>query len=124
MFLPSSLSDPPPVGRLEGHAANGLFPVRNNVTTNVIRWDEVNRYGYQPLGLFIPYALGTSLSLLAVLLGLWSYWQDGVLPDKKFQDIVSAAEDPRVIHIIQDRRRSVTVEFVGNRALFRPGADV
>ncbi|CAN8101641.1 unnamed protein product [Discula destructiva] len=62
-----------------------------NTTENVTKWDEVNRYGYLPSSLFIPYALTNFFTLITVILGLVSFWRHGVLPDKKFQDIASAA---------------------------------
>jgi hypothetical protein len=52
----------------------------------------VNRYGYNPFGLFIPYGLANLFTFITVLLGLISYSRNGVFPTKKLQDIVSAAE--------------------------------
>lgn len=31
------------------------------------------------------------------------------MPDKLFQDIVSAAENPNIVHLLRDRRRGLTV---------------
>jgi hypothetical protein len=95
----------------------------HNVTTNVTRWDDVNRYGYLPLGLFLPYILAHIFTLITAILGVISYCRNGVLPDKKFQDIVSAAEDPDIIQVVRDRKGSVTVELVGTRPVLRPGTD-
>ncbi|KUI55607.1 hypothetical protein VP1G_02892 [Cytospora mali] len=67
-----------------------------NTTGVVTMWDEVNRYGFMPNGLFIPYALANLFCLVTVVLGTVSYFRHGVLPDKKFQDIVSVADDPQV----------------------------
>jgi len=33
------------------------------------------------------------------------------MPDKMFQDIVSAAEDPVIVHLVRDRKRSLTAVF-------------
>jgi hypothetical protein len=81
----------------------------------------VNRYGYNARSLFIPYALANLFTLITVLLGVVSYHRDGVLPDRKFQDFVSAAADPRIIHVVRDRRRSMTLEVVQGQPIFRPG---
>ncbi|KAH0538880.1 hypothetical protein FGG08_004536 [Glutinoglossum americanum] len=97
--------------------------LNHNTTAKVTRWDSVNRYGYNPYGLFIPYALANLFTLITVLLGIVSYSHNGVLPDKKFQDIVSAAEDPRIIHVARDRRKSMTAERVEGRLVLRPGMD-
>lgn len=67
-----------------------------NTTGLVTVWEEVNRYGYMPNSLFIPYALANLFCLITVFLGLVSFYRHGAMPDKKFQDIASAAEDPEV----------------------------
>ncbi|KAI9767275.1 MAG: hypothetical protein M1839_004541 [Geoglossum umbratile] len=94
----------------------------HNTTTKVLQWQSVNRYGYNPRGLFIPYALANLFTLITVLLGIFSYFRSGVHPDKKFQDIVSAAEDPRVIHVARNRRKSLTGELVAGKVILRPAA--
>jgi hypothetical protein len=81
----------------------------------------VNRYGYNARGLFIPYALANFFTLITVLLGVVSYCRNGVLPDRKFKDIVEATSNPGIIHVIRDRRRSMTLEVVQGRPVFRPG---
>ncbi|KAI9766942.1 MAG: hypothetical protein M1840_006239 [Geoglossum simile] len=68
-----------------------------NTTAKVLQWQSVNRYGYNPHGLFIPYALANFFTLITVLLGIFSYLRSGVHPDKNIQDIVSAAKDLHVI---------------------------
>lgn len=45
-------------------------------------WNEVNRYGYLPNNLFIPYGLANVFSLFTVILGLLSFWRHGVFPEK------------------------------------------
>ncbi|KAI9779693.1 MAG: hypothetical protein M1839_007191 [Geoglossum umbratile] len=95
----------------------------HNTTSRVLQWRSVNRYGYNPRGLFIPYALANLFTLITVLLGIFSYFRSGVHPDKKFQDIVSAAEDPRVIHVARNRRKSLTGELVAGKVILRPAAN-
>lgn len=58
--------------------------------------NEVNRYGYLPYSLFIPYALANFFTLITVILGLVSFWRHGVFPDRRFQDIASAAGHPDI----------------------------
>lgn len=91
--------------------------------TKVVRTDDVNRYDYKPYGLFIPYALACAFALISVVIGSFSYIYDGVMPDKKFQDIVSAAEDPAIVHIIRTRSRSVSAAFVDGVLLMQPGPE-
>jgi hypothetical protein len=45
------------------------------------------------------------------------------MPDKKFQDIVSAAEDPNVIQIVRSRKRSVTAVLVDGKVMLRAGPE-
>ncbi|KUI64417.1 hypothetical protein VM1G_11206 [Cytospora mali] len=86
-----------------------------NRTGVVTMWEEVNRCGYMPNGLFIPYALANLFCLVTVVLGTVSYSHHGVLPDKKFQDIVSVAEDPQVGRLMREggRQRSITGSCAG-----------
>ncbi|KAH0563093.1 hypothetical protein GP486_002335 [Trichoglossum hirsutum] len=100
---------------------DGYLPTSHNTTTKVTRWDPVNRYGYNPSGLFIPYGLACLFTFATVLLGAFSYSRNGVLPDKKFQDIVSAAGDQRIIHVVRDRKKSITAENIGGQLHLRPG---
>jgi hypothetical protein len=81
----------------------------------------VNRYGYKPYGLFIPYGLANFFTFLTVLIGMYSYNHDKVMPDKKFQDIVSAAEDPEIIQVARTRKKSMTAVLVGDKILLRAG---
>ncbi|KAK7192632.1 hypothetical protein PSPO01_01340 [Paraphaeosphaeria sporulosa] len=86
-----------------------------NITT------QVNRYAYKAHGLFIPYVLANISSLVIVIFGLWSYIRDGPMPDKKFQDLVSAAEDSSVVHIIRNRKRSVTAVLRNEKLVLQAG---
>lgn len=91
---------------------------RYNTTQSVTRWDSVNRYGYLATSLFIPYSLANLLTCIAVVLGLISYQRHGVYPDKKFQDIASAAQDPQVSgHMQEGRRHSVVASHTGEKGL-------
>jgi hypothetical protein len=83
--------------------------------------NPVNRYAYQRHALFIPYALANVFAVIVVIVGFYSYIVDGVLADKKFQDIVSAAEDPEIVHVITSRKRSVTAILVDGKMVLRAG---
>ena len=72
------------------------------VDATVLVTEDVNRYGYSVTGLVIPYVLATSFTLVVVILGLTSYYQDGVLPDKKFSDIAIASRNPEIVHRDQE----------------------
>ncbi|KAF2729936.1 hypothetical protein EJ04DRAFT_501369 [Polyplosphaeria fusca] len=93
-----------------------------NRQATVLVTTGVNRYSYKALGLFIPYGLANLFAFICVLLGVWSYTQDGVYPDKKFQDIVSSAEDPEIIQVVRDRRRSVTMVRRGDSVTWKAGS--
>jgi hypothetical protein len=86
-----------------------------------VHTDDVNRYGYKPFGLFIPYGLANFFTFVTVLIGMYSYMYDDVMPDKKFQDIVSAAEDPEIIQVVKSRKRSMTAVLVGDKIVLRAG---
>jgi hypothetical protein len=43
------------------------------------------------------------------------------MPDKKFQDIVSAAEDPEIIQVARNRKKSMTAVRVGDKIVLRAG---
>ncbi|KAF2471142.1 uncharacterized protein BDR25DRAFT_223485 [Lindgomyces ingoldianus] len=90
------------------------------LTTVLVR-TPVNCYAYKTYGLFIPYALANLFTFLVVAMGLYSYIHDGVRPDKKFQDIVVAAEDPEFVQVVRSRKRSVTAVMVGERIIWRAG---
>jgi hypothetical protein len=45
------------------------------------------------------------------------------MPDKKFQDIVSAAEDPVIVHLVRDRKRSVTAVFEDGKMKLMAGPE-
>ena len=79
----------------------------------------MNHYAYKPYGLFIPYVLSNAFSLIVVVLGMYSFAQDGVMAEKKFQDIVSAAEDPEIVLIIQNRKRSITAVVVDGKLVLK-----
>lgn len=52
---------------------------------------------------------------------MYSYIYDDVMPDKKFQDIVSSAEDPEIIQVARSRKRSMTAVLVGDKIVLRAG---
>lgn len=43
------------------------------------------------------------------------------MPDKKFQDILSAAEDPEIIQVARSRKKSITAVRVGDKIVLRAG---
>lgn len=95
----------------------------HQTVTKVLITEDVNRYGYKPYGLFIPYALANVFTLITVIFGLWSYIHDDVYPDKKFQDIVVAAEDPEIVQIVKNRKRSMTMVVVGDKIVWKAGSE-
>jgi hypothetical protein len=99
------------------------MPPRQSKLVKVLRTDDVNRYSYQPYGLFIPYALANLFTFITVLIGIYSYIYDDVMPGKNFQDIVSAAENPAMVHLVKDRKRSVTVVLVDGKVVLRAGEE-
>jgi hypothetical protein len=71
----------------------------------------VNRYRYNAPGLFIPYALANLFTLFTILLAAISYWRHGVLPDRKFWDIVRALEEPGPRRVVMNRERRGSMRF-------------
>ena len=88
-----------------------------NATRNVTKWEDVNRYGYSPLGLFVPYSLANLFALIIIILGLVSFQVDGVYPNKKFQDIASVTNGtgipPGFMWEDRSRKQSVSAVLVG-----------
>jgi hypothetical protein len=84
----------------------------------VTRFQFVNRYSYNREGLYIPYALANFLTLIAVAVALISYKMSGVQPDARFDNIVSAAENPALIYLVRNpekhRRRTIRVTVGDN----------
>jgi hypothetical protein len=64
-------------------------------------WESFNRYGYSPAGPLIPYALACFFTAVTVVIGIITLIRHGVMPDIKFQDILSAA-DTNIITIARD----------------------
>ncbi|KFA60961.1 hypothetical protein S40285_02735 [Stachybotrys chlorohalonatus IBT 40285] len=101
----------------------------HNTTRQVTRWNDVNRYGYNPMSLFIPYALANLVVLISAILGLVSF-RHGTHPDKTFQDIANAAGEPLVTNNIRDfqampRQLSVDELLVsGDPGYLSPGSPV
>ncbi|KAK3315414.1 hypothetical protein B0H66DRAFT_593988 [Apodospora peruviana] len=94
-----------------------------NVNRVVTRYEDVNRYGYSKYGLFVPYALACLFTTVTAVVGLvTTYRMGGAMPDKKFQDILAAADD-HTIAIAKSgrdgRRQSVKAEFNGRSPTFR-----
>jgi len=90
-----------------------------------MHWKDVNRYGYSPTGLFIPYALVCLFTSIIVIIGAFTFKHDGVHPDKKFQNILCASGDPEAIQLAYDRdpttsrRQSLAAEHGGRHPTFR-----
>jgi hypothetical protein len=86
---------------------------RNTTSRVVTVVESVNRYGYNPTGLWIPYALACFFTAVTVVIGIITLIRHGVMPDTKFQDILSAA-DMNVITIARDpgaKDRPLRVDF-------------
>jgi hypothetical protein len=77
---------------------------RNKTERPVTVWEDVNRYGYNPYGLWIPYALASLFTFLTVIIGTIAFSTHGVKPGIKFQDVVGAVER-REIRVISDPRQ-------------------
>ncbi|KAK4098471.1 hypothetical protein N658DRAFT_431977 [Parathielavia hyrcaniae] len=94
-----------------------------NLTSRVVTVVEnVNRYGYSPHGLWIPYALSCLFTFVTVLIGIVTLIKNGSMPDTKFQDILAAA-DREVIGIARDpdsENRQFKVYFEDSNPIFRP----
>jgi len=68
-------------------------PIRRNKTERLVtEWQNVNRYSYNLYGLWVPYALASFFTLLAVIIGIITFSTDGVKPGIKFQDVMAAVE--------------------------------
>ncbi|KAH6686890.1 hypothetical protein F5X68DRAFT_134495 [Plectosphaerella plurivora] len=74
-------------------------PVNAMVTTV----DDVNRYGYIPLGLFLPYSLANFATLSAVIWGCYLLLRHGPMPGKSFSDVAKATLDPEVGPVLRGR---------------------
>ena len=98
-----------------------IFSYQRNVS--ILLTSPANRYSYHAPGLFVPYILANVFTLVTVIIGLYSYIYDDVMPDKKFQDIVSAAEDPTIVHVVRERKRSVTAVMVDGKLMLRAGPE-
>ena len=79
---------------------DGLLTQNANANVSVI--SNVNRYGYSAAGLIAPYALEILLTLIIVMMGIVSYYRHGVLPDKKFSDILREAADHEIFHTCEE----------------------
>jgi hypothetical protein len=77
---------------------------RRPVDATVTTVDDVNRCGYLPLGLFLPYSLANFATLLAVVWGCFSFIRHGPLPGKSFSDVAKATMDPEVGFALQERQ--------------------
>ena len=81
----------------------------------VTKWDDINRYGYNPYGLFIPYTLSLVFTYLTVMVGLIAFYRtDGGYPDKKIQDFVLASQAPGVGEAFKDKRNSIKGNLLDN----------
>ena len=65
--------------------------------------DDVNRYGYLHLGLFLPYCLASFFTLLAVIWGCYLYLRYGAMPAKSFSDVAMATRDQAIIAHLGER---------------------
>jgi hypothetical protein len=66
---------------------------RSNTTARVTRYSNVNRYGYNVWGLFVPYAIATVFTALTVFMGVWSFYFWGKVPESRPQDFITAAQE-------------------------------
>lgn len=55
-------------------------------------WRNVNRYGYNPYALWIPYGLVSLFTFLTVIIGIIAFSTNGVQRGIKFQDVLNAVE--------------------------------
>ncbi|KAF2876075.1 hypothetical protein BDV95DRAFT_482729 [Massariosphaeria phaeospora] len=83
--------------------------------------NDVNRYAYRRYGHFVPYALANLLTLVILIVGIYSYVKDGVMPDRKVQDILSAVKGAEIAQAVRSRKRSVTAVVVGGEFVLRAG---
>lgn len=82
--------------------------------------ENVNRYGYEPTGLILPYVLANFFTAIVVGAGCISYMRHGVLGDKRFSDIASASRDPEIVHAVQNpRKTSLQVIVVDGKPVFQ-----
>ena len=94
----------------------------SNVLGVVTKWDDINRYGYNPYGLFIPYILSLVFTYLTVMVGLISFHRtDGGYPDKKIQDFVLASQAPGVGEAFKNKRSSITGKLDNGSFILEPG---
>ncbi|KAK3343627.1 hypothetical protein B0T25DRAFT_614805 [Lasiosphaeria hispida] len=95
-----------------------LTYVPNRLVTTL---EDVNRYTYNPYGIWIPYGLACFFTLITNVIGIVTFLKHGAMPSNKFQDILAAA-DMNVIRIARaedSRSRSITAEFEGGRPTFK-----
>ncbi|KAJ2898506.1 hypothetical protein MKZ38_003856 [Zalerion maritima] len=92
-----------------------------NTKAIVTHEQDVNCYGCSCAGLFVPYALSNSLTFVIVVLGLFSSLKDGVMPDKKFQDIIVTAEG--IVILARDGGVVLTLDIVDGEAILRRGSE-
>jgi hypothetical protein len=82
-----------------------------NVTAQVTIWEPVNRYGYQPVGLFLPYGLANILSFIVLVLAFISFNEaDGIYPDKRLVALAGGVEDTGTAATFRDMEGMVTVQ--------------
>ncbi|KAF2690445.1 hypothetical protein K458DRAFT_328836 [Lentithecium fluviatile CBS 122367] len=98
---------------------NDLLTYDKPTTVNLT--NPVNRYAYKSYGLVLPYALANAFTLVIVIIALYSYMDDGVMADKKFQDILRAAEDPAIVHLTRSRKSSITVAMKDDKFVWIAG---
>jgi hypothetical protein len=68
-------------------------PLYRNKTERVVTvWQDVNRYGYNAYGLWIPHALASLFSSTMVVTGIAAFVTHGAKPGIKFQDVMGAVE--------------------------------
>lgn len=61
----------------------------------------MNRYGYNPFALWIPYGLACFFTLLTVVIGVIVFLKHGPMPSNRFQDLL-AATDLQIIEFVRD----------------------
>ena len=55
---------------------------------------------------------------------MYSFAQNDVMTEKKFQNIISAAKNPEIMLIIQNRKRSITAVIMNKKLVLKAANDL